>query len=355
MADFVNMRPLPPWVGDVLRGDAREWPEDPSAYAGALEEHGVAPLAHARLPHPALREIALRAAAAEVLRLEDLRALLDGFARHGVPVLIIKGTALAYDVYDEPEQRPRADTDLLIGHDDVGRARAVFAELGYDAHVLSGDPHANRQQVFARADRFGIEHVYDLHWDIANTPIVRDALRFDEMLARSAALPRIGPAARAPSHVDALLLACVHRVAHHHDSDRLIWLYDIHLLRERMSRAEHEELWRRAAERRVVAICDRSVALAEEWFARASHDRAPWVPPDEPSASFLDHGRSLGAVLAADLKALGWRARLERLRDLALPPRAFIRAAFPRAPRAALPLLYVYRGARGVWRLFRRM
>jgi hypothetical protein len=355
MADFVNMLPLPPWIGDVLCGDAAEWPEDPSVYVDALEEHAVAPLAHARLPHPALREIALRAAAAEVLRLEDLRALLDGFARRGIPLLIIKGTALAYDIYEEPELRPRADTDLLIDRADAGRSRAVFAELGYEARVLSGDPHANRQQAFARRDSFGVEHVYDLHWDIANTPIVRDALRFDELMARSMALPRIAPTARAPSHVDALLLACIHRVAHHHDSDRLIWLYDIHLLREGMSRVEHEELWRRAAERRVVAICDRSIALAEEWFARTSHDRAPAIPPDEPSASFLRHDRSRGAVLAADLKALGWRARLERLRDLALPPRAYVRAAFPRAPRAALPLLYVYRGARGVWRLFRRI
>jgi len=60
-------------------------------------------------------------------------------------------------------------------------------------------------------------------------------------------------------------------------------------------------------------------------------------------------------LLAADLKALGWRARLERLRDLALPPAAFVRASFPHAPRAALPLLYVYRAARGLRRLFHRL
>ena len=355
MADFVNMRALPKFVGNVLRGDLAQWPEDPRAHLEALQEHAVAPLAYARLPHPALREIAFRAAAAELLRLTDLRALLDGFARHEIRVLIIKGTALAYDIYDAPELRPRADTDLLIDRADIERARAMFADLGYDARILSGDPHANRQQAFARTDDFGVEHVYDLHWDIANTPIVRDALRFEELLPRSIALPRIGPTALGLSHLDALLLACIHRVAHHHDSDRLIWLYDIHLLRERMSRAEHDEFWRRAAERGVVAICDRSIELAEQWFAHQSHDRAPNIPPGEPSAAFLDRNRSRGAVLAADLKALGWRARLERLRDLALPPAAFIRAAFPRAPRVALPLLYLYRGARGVLRLFHRV
>src|SRR5947207_1841883 len=252
MADFVNIRALPQWVGGVLRGDVAQWPDDPRTHVDALEEHAVGPLAYARLPHPALREIALRAAAAETLRLEDLRALLAALGRREVRVLIIKGTALAYDVYEAPELRPRADTDLLIDRRDIGSARAAFADLGYDARLLSGDPHANRQQAFARRDRFGVEHVYDLHWDIANTPVVREALRFDELLARSMPLPRIAEAARAPSHVDALLLACIHRVAHHHDSDRLIWLYDIHLLRQRISPAEQEAFWRRAAERRVV-------------------------------------------------------------------------------------------------------
>lgn len=363
MADFINTLPIPPAVRDtvraVLRGDDAAWPENADGFAMALQEHAVGPLVYARLPHPSLRDIALHAAAAEPLRLEDLRALLRGFAERMIGVLIIKGSALAYDVYDAPELRPRADTDLLIDRGDIERVRALFAELGYHARVLSGDPHANRQQAFERADRFGVEHVYDVHWDIANTPVVRGALSFEELLLRAMPLPRIGPSAVAPSHVDALLLACIHRVAHHHDSDRLIWLYDIHLLREQLSPAEHEAFWRRAAERRMVAICERSIELADDWFARAPHDRAAdWlkdVPKDEPSAAFLDRNRSRGAVLAGDLKALGWRGRLERLRDLALPPAEFMRASFPGAPRYALPLLYLYRGARGVLRLFHRV
>ena len=369
MADFVNTRPIPLALREMLRallrGEPATWPEtspaEAAAFADALEEHGIAPLVYALLGPAPLRDIAMRAAAAELLRLQDLRALLDTLAQRGIRALIIKGSALAYDVYEAPELRPRADTDLLIERGEVERVRVVLANLGYDARLLSGDPHANRQQAFARTDRFGVEHVYDIHWDIANTPVVRVALAYDELLARSIPLPRIGAAARAPSHVDALLLACIHRVAHHHDSDRLIWLYDIHILRQRMSPAEHQEFWRRAAERRVVAICERSVELADEWFARASHDHArDWLREEEieagePSAAFLDRSRTRGAVLAGDLKALDWRGRLERLRDLALPPAAFMRATFPSAPRVALPWLYLYRCARGVLRLFHRV
>ena len=79
------------------------------------------------------------------------------------------------------------------------------------------------------------------------------------------------------------------------------------------------------------------------------------VNRNEPSAAFLDRNRRHASVLASDLKALGWRSRLRRLRELALPPVAFMRQSFPSAPALALPVLYVWRGARGVMRLLRRV
>jgi hypothetical protein len=128
-----------------------------------------------------------------------------------------------------------------------------------------------------------------------------------------------------------------------------------------MTPDEHERFWRLAAKRRVVAICERSIELADAWFATAPHDRASdWLSEDErqrdePSAAFLDRNRRGVSILHGDLQALGWRSRLRRLRELALPPAAFMRQSFPAAPAVALPALYVWRGARGVARLFRRV
>lgn len=304
----------------------------------------------------ALRDIAIHAAVGETSRLTDLRPVLTAFETSGIRVVIIKGTGLAYDIYPSPELRPRGDTDLLIAEADLENVRTIMHGRGYTSPHTSGDTLAIRQQSFTRGG-----HVYDVHWDVANSPVVRDALPFEELLARAIPIPRIAPNALAPSHVHALLLACIHRVAHHHDVERLIWLYDIHLLREVMSADEQRRFWRLAAERRVVAICERSIELADEWFAEAPHDRArDWLSEDErtrdePSAAFLDAGRTRGAVLTDDLKALSWRGRLRRLLELALPPVGFMRQSFPSAPAAALPALYVWRGARGVVRLLRRV
>jgi hypothetical protein len=373
MADISEPPPIPALLREplcaLLRGEPAYWPAEASANDAArlleaLDQHGVAPLVYARLAEvgetwpvsASLRDTAIHAAAGETLRLADLRALLEAFAARGIRVIIIKGTGLAYDIYERPELRPRGDTDLLIDANDCDAMRALMHELGYESQLTSGDTLAVRQQSFRRDS-----HVYDVHWDVTNSPVVRDALPFAELVTRAIIVSRIGSHAWALSHTDALLLACLHRVAHHHDNERLIWLYDLHLMRERMSRDEHAAFWRLAAERRLVTICERSIALSEEWFGGESHDRASdWLRGDdrvrhEPSAAFLDRSRKRASVLADEMKALGWRSRLRRLRELTLPPPSFIRQSFPAAPRVALPALYLWRSARGVMRLFRRV
>jgi len=345
-------------VRRALAGTAVEWPGLTDEEVRALTLHGIAPLVYSVARVPRLKEQAMHAAVLEPMRLEDLQAVLAALASRGVVPLLMKGAPLAYDLYPAPELRPRGDTDLLIPRDRVEATRNVLVELGFAERITSGDEHGVRQATFSRLDAYGLEHAYDVHWDITNSALFAETLRFDELRARAVDVPKIG--ALALSHVDALLLACIHRVAHHHDSDRLIWLFDIALLRDHMSRDEHERFWRLAAGRRVTGVCIRSIELADEWCGRAAHDRAEEflsreeIERAEPSRVYLDREITYGRVMVADLRALPWRARVERLRQLAFPPRDFMQQTFRTHSRFALPWLYVYRGARGLVRLFRR-
>jgi len=344
----------------TLAGDSARWPELADDDVRALIEHGVAPFVYAVAHVPGLRNEAIHAAAVEPIRLDDLRVVLDAFAARGITALLMKGTPLAYELYSAPELRPRGDTDLLIPRDSLEAVRETMQSLGFAERLTSGDEHGVRQVTFVRRDTYGVEHAYDIHWDVTNTPLFAETLRYDELRARAVNVPAIGAHALALSRLDALLLACVHRVAHHHDSERLIWLVDVALLRERMTRAEHERFWRLAAERRVIGVCMRSIELADEWCGRAPHARAEeWlsreeIGRDEPSRVYLDREITYGEVMLADLRALPWRARLRRLWQLAWPSAKFMQQSFPSHSRLALPLLYVYRGARGIRRLFRR-
>ena len=357
MTNFIHMPPVAPRFRDVLRGASSSVTPPTAEELDALEQHAIVPLLH-HLGVEALRGDARNAAVVEPLRLRDLQAVLD--ALEDVPLLVTKGTALAYDLYAAPELRPRGDVDLLVRDEDLPRIRETLRALGFTERITRGDELGLRQAGFSRVDALGAEHMYDVHWNVTNRAAFRETLHFDELHARSIPLPRIHQRARGLGYADALLLACIHRVAHHRDSERMIWLYDIHLLREGMSRDEHAQFWRLARERRVVAICERSIELTDALLGVAPHDRAlehlGAIPDDEPTRGFLDRDVARGALLATELKALGgWRPRLHRLWQLAFPPRAFIRAQFPSHGPAMLPLLYAWRCVRGVARLFRRV
>lgn len=360
MADFADILPITGRLREPLRralaGERAAWPEPLTPVeTQSLIEHGVAPLVYAASGIRDFRDEAIRAAALEQSRLDDLRAVLAALAERGVTPLLMKGTPLAYDLYAAPELRPRGDTDLLIAWDQIDIVREAMTALGYAERTGSGDEHGVRQMAFVRND-----HAYDIHWAITNTPVFADVLRYEDLVPRAVRVPRISEHARSLSRVDALLLACIHRVAHHHDSERLIWLVDIALLRDRMSRDEHRQFWQRAAGARVVGVCMRSIELADDWCARTPHNRAEAflsdeeIRRDEPSRLFLDRDLTYGRMMLADLGALPWRARMQRLWQLAFPPARFMRESFGTRNPLALPWLYVYRGARGVARLFRR-
>ena len=69
--------------------------------------------------------------AREMLRREEIASVLSELAASGAPAIVLKGTALAYSVYDAPIARPRLDTDLLIDSAHQDAARGVLERRGY--------------------------------------------------------------------------------------------------------------------------------------------------------------------------------------------------------------------------------
>jgi putative nucleotidyltransferase-like protein len=348
VVETLHLPPFPARFAEAVRGRG-SWPADATPEEiHAIEEHGMLPLVYRWSALRQLRDRAMRSAALETLQIETLREVVAALRASGVTALITKGTALAYSIYPAPDLRPRTDVDVLIAENDFGKVRGVFAALGFGETASAG----LRQHMFYRVDANRIMQSYDVHLDITNNPTTAEALQYEELRARAVSLPAIHEEALGLSPEDSLLYACVHRVVHHHDTDRLIWLYDIRLLYAIVSRPD---FWARAAERRIVTICRHSILLARDWFGGDAGDLPP-ADEHEPSRVFLDPNRSRAAMLAGDLASLpSWRSRLLRLRDLALPPAEYMFRMFGVRSRALLPLLYFWRGVRGVMKLFLRV
>src|SRR5262245_60284423 len=124
----------------ALRGAARALTADWEVLRGFIEAERVGPLLYRTLGRQGLLEPAIeealrwehrRAALHNRLLLRALAACLRAFAAADVPVIVLKGAALAEQIYGEVALRPMIDVDLLIPgrHRDTGRA--VLERLGY--------------------------------------------------------------------------------------------------------------------------------------------------------------------------------------------------------------------------------
>jgi hypothetical protein len=307
------------------------------------------------------RQVSIEAAVVQSIRERELRRVLDRLAEANVSCLLLKGAALAHTHYPRPYVRPRRDTDLLVRRQDMDRAVVALESSGYARAVETSGELATSQYHFERIEPRDGLHALDLHWRIANPRVFADRLTYDQLAATRTRVPDLGPHAwtLAPGH--ALVVACIHRVAHHGDSDNLLWLWDVHLLASTLSEEDARAFVELASQSATRAVCARGLMLAAERFgtagARDLLERVAPVPESEPEASarFLDGGLRLVDVLRADLNATqAWRARATLVREHLFPPVSYIRATYAGWPMAFLPLAYAHRIITGAPRWFRR-
>jgi hypothetical protein len=364
----------------LLRGESVAWPtskdsEFDARFRDYADYHGVAPLLSRQAsltppcadrvnePRCLARELK-DDAAIELARKHELVRVLSALAESGVTALLLKGAALAYSIYPSPALRPRVDTDLLIRSADRQVTARTLSELGYEKpNAISGE-RVTYQCGYVMRDRFGIDHVLDMHWRINNTQLFSRALDYEELSARSVPLAALGEHARGLARADALLLACMHRAHHLHSpywvdgvpnsgGDRLIWLYDIHLLIDAMSPAELAEFARLAEDKRMRAICSDGLLRARGCFGTRIPEEIllsmARAGTTELSAAHLRAGGMWH--LLTELRSLPrWKDRITLLAEHLFPPQDYMLEKYAVSNRAWLPMLYLQRGIYGAWK-----
>ena len=126
-------RAAPPGTG----GAGPDWPR----LLRQVERWGLAPLVYTHLqpaahaghvPQPVLarlRHLYHQDTIYGVAQRQVLRVTLQRLAAAGVPVIVLKGAALAALVYPAPTLRPMRDLDLLVQRRDRARVEAVLRRL----------------------------------------------------------------------------------------------------------------------------------------------------------------------------------------------------------------------------------
>lgn len=361
-------------LGSILAGDEVRWPGEggPSEneFLEAAALHRVTPLIACELDkrscgcpptlQDAIQREAAKAVALSVFREHELIAILDRLADKGIEPVLIKGSGLAYAHYAQPHLRPSFDVDLLVAEKSIDELCVVFEERGYHrSHLVDGDL-VTTQFDYERQDDRGVWHIYDVHRKIAIPQAFAHLLSYEQIAAEARAVQRLGPHARRPSDVHELVIALVHRVAHHSGDMRLFWLYDIHLLAGQLGEAEFDRFAEIAMATGISGVCASGLAEARRWFHTLLPDEkidrleAHSIAVKEESRSFVD-GKSKLGVLMSDLRLIdGWQDRARLIHQHLFPSPAYMFRAYDARSRALLPMLYTHRFFTGAWKWLRK-
>lgn len=256
------------------RQDAEEPRADREAEAAWFRQNDLAAPAYAfaRRLDPALagllRRDALGGAAATTARLTALDDLERRFAGEQIPLVLLKGAAVACWAYADPSLRTMTDLDLWVRDKDMERASRILVESGYrpDGEKGSRPEELQRrsggERIFRREGRPG--DVVELHyspfqgwWTVrAAAPAAGEAWRRTEPAGP-------GRHARRLASEDAVLQIVTHTVVNRFSQSPMRALLDVAVASRRRTIdwpafARRAEAWRlRAASWLVLDAADR--------------------------------------------------------------------------------------------------
>lgn len=327
-----------------------------------LDYHGISALVNEKyLDQSTQHELSQRKpllAANEALRFKELNSLFNAFSENGLTdYVVFKGTALAYSEYSQPWQRPRTDTDLLISRDQINLFTDVFTQLGYERLFAISGKYISYQATFGKRLVGNATINIDVHWRINNRQCLANTYSLTQLHQSGQALSAFAAAPISPCQVDSLLIACLHRLGHHHKEERLAWLYDIHLLASQLDTEQWSDVINKAIDKKISALCLNGLKTCKQYFAshipeHVIEELNTAARKSESSQIFLNRKATDWALTVNDVRSIkGILGKLHFIAENIFPPASYIRE---RMGTDSVFHGYVLRALRGLKRLFTR-
>ena len=276
-----------------------------------------------------------------------------------INLLFIKGFPLAYTLYPAPHLRIFSDVDILLpDFETTQKAWHILEDMGYIRPKTIGGKYISHQFSCYRPDTSLLPRALDLHWRINNHYYFANALTFDELESSSVPLTGFEPEMRTLSPEYALLFSCMHRIAHtpFGESNRLIWLYDIHLLAGSFNQEQWSCFTGLATEKKLSNVCLDGLLKSRDGFKtrlpenileilRRQGKNDP-VQVDDFTSAWKYHMKNYQTMP-------GWKERFCLLREYLLPPSEYMLAKYNRRNKLWLPVLHVMRLSGGLTKIFK--
>jgi len=144
----------------------------------------------------------------------------------------------------------------------------ILDEADYSLPYENSGDLVSTARVYSRPLRFELEHVLDLHLSVTSTHgLYRESMGFSSIKCASIKLPDLAPNAWCMGDNHALLHACFHAAQHYsHLGERLIWIYDIHLLLQHISSRDLADAIEQTKRARMLDLFAHGINRSHYWF-----------------------------------------------------------------------------------------
>lgn len=360
---FLTPIPAPSKIG------VADWP----ALIAVADPHGLAPLLYHSLKQtkqlaglPAetaqrLRNAYIRTGVANWLAYQELARWLAVCAREEIPVVLLKGCALATTLYPSASLRPMGDLDLLVPASAVARLRAWLTSDGYapPPEMAQGfEQQFSGELMFQRAGMKPAQ--VDLHWHLFVATYYRQRTPIEWFWEHTRPIPINAQPARVLTPEAQLLHLCAH-YALQHRTERVLWLHDIALLLAQTRDALNWDETLDAAQRFGLMLPMRAtLAKLCDWWGVSIPQAAllcvqSYRPDRAERMSFAvtTAQRADARTLLDGLHTPGLRAKLRFWLRHLLPTVSYMRAHYRIENTILIPFYYVRRAVEGLYKVAR--
>jgi len=267
------------------------------------------------------------------LKTRGLNKLLKNFNDAGLrKCILFKGAALAHTYYPQPWLRPSTDSDCLISPEDRTKYESILTgQLEFKKLFAIEGELVSYQSTYVRKLTKNTNLILDLHWRVNNRQTLAKTYTINELSERGTTTSKLNHAVIIPSAVDCILLSCIHRLGHHANDERLIWLYDIHILVNSLDEDSWEELCLLCDDKQIAAITLDALLVCEDLLETYIPENSKTSlielsQRDEPSKLVLQRNVSEWQLFKQDLESLdNIQLKAQLLKENLFPSSDYIR------------------------------
>ena len=238
----------------------------------------------------------------------------------------------------------RCDTDIFISIADITKTIQVLESDGF---TISDERSRYKSHQFTASKLMmkGISLQVDVHWRISNEQPYARIFSYETCLEQSRMIDVAGQKCCVLHPSKALILACVHLSVQPDElADRLIWVYDIHLLVSAMTEEELLEITQLSVEKGVGSVCLNGIERAQQCFETPLPQGVinKLQSADEVKGVAGSFNQSYLALILADIKELpGLSQKWALVSELLFPGSPWLLNKYAKKNPIWVPILYM--------------